>query len=226
VTGIETSDERPRHWVTLTRSFWMSETAISQKVFAEQMGQNPSQFKTGRGRKRVDLNRWPIDRVQWPQAVEFYQKLREADPVGLYRLPAEAEWEYACRAGTTSRFAYGERSDHQACNFDNQVRQPVAVDAYAPNAWGLYPMHGNMWEWCADWHARTFYAESPQENPLGPEHGTYRITRGGGWGATEGRTTASARGIARPESRFDCIGFRVVREWESGDADLIRRRFP
>jgi formylglycine-generating enzyme required for sulfatase activity len=209
--------------VTLTQSFWLSETTVTQRLFAEQMGHNPSRFKPARGRKRAELNLWPVDRVQWPQTREFCRKLREADPEGVYRLPTEAEWEYACRAGTQSRFAHGERSGLEHCNFDDRFRHPVAVESYKPNAWGLYQMHGNVWEWCADWYARGYYAESPSEDPTGPNQGSYRITRGGGWGATEGRTTASTRGVARPESRFDCIGFRVVREWRPGDAELIRR---
>jgi formylglycine-generating enzyme required for sulfatase activity len=220
--SFDPSDETPRHRVTLTRPFWLSEAPIVQSQFSQLMGSNPSRFRPARGRTREQLQHSPVDRVDWWMAQEFCRRLAELGVGQPCRLPTEAEWEYACRAGTTTPYAFGTILDANLANFGDFYRQTTPVKRYLPNAWGLYDMHGNVWEWTADWHSRRYYEQSPEVDPTGPESGEYRVTRGGGWGAGSSRVTSSARGVARPDNQFDCIGFRIVRDWCPDDADLIR----
>ncbi len=173
--------EETQHKVTLTKGFYMGVYTVTQEQWQEVMGNNPSVFK---GEKNL-----PVENVSWDDCQEFIKKLREKDKKS-YRLPSEAEWEYACRAGTTTPFHFGETiSTDQANYYGDAVygngkkgvyrKKTTPVGSFPANAFGLYDMHGNVWEWCQDW-----YGEYPQKevvDPQGPEKGKFRVLRGGSW---------------------------------------------
>ena len=170
----------------------------------------------------------PVDVVSWVDCQEFVKRLcvLEGVPAGTYRLPTESEWEYACRAGTPTAFAYGDSlSSHQA-NFDGNypyggaargpyVTKPVAVGSKKPNAWGLYDMHGNVWEWCQDWYDEGYYVMSPETDPGGPDSGSARVLRGGSWDGSGQDCSSPNRDRSTPDGRDCNTGFRVVSESSS-----------
>ncbi len=174
-------DEGPQHVVRLTEGFWLAETACSQVVWAAVMGANPSQFKD-------DLQN-PVEQVSWDEVVGFLRKVEALLPSMKAELPMEAEWEYACRAGGTKAFSWGGGITPKHANYNALIsygggptgewrEKTVPVKHHPPNAWGLYQMHGNVWEWCAD--GRRDYDGTPQVNPRGPEtDGVARVVRGG-----------------------------------------------
>jgi len=142
-----------------------------------------------------------------------------------FRLPTEAEWEYACRAGTTTPFSTGENLTTGQANYNGNYpyknnqkgvyrENTVAVGSFAPNAWGLYTMHGNVWEWCGDWYGGKYYEECKAkgivENPAGPGTGSHRVLRGGRWGSDAGRCRSAYRGSGTPDYRNAYVGFRLV----------------
>jgi len=167
------------------------------------MGTNPSLFSaSGKGKDEVsgeDTSRFPVERVSWEDAVEFCRELsllpEEKTEGRIYRLPSEAEWEYACRAGTTTPFHFGHQlNGNEAnclgnCPYGTETKGPflrrtTTVGSYQPNAFGLYDMHGNVWEWCQDWYGKDYYRNSPVDDPQGPSSGaSYRVIRGGNWQA-------------------------------------------
>ena len=175
------------------------------------------------GREKGNL---PVVKVSWFDCADYLEKLNKRNE-GKYRLPTEAEWEYACRAGSKEAYTWGkEISCDKAMYCNNSLKSescipyvkekglpvdsPAPVESYAPNAWGLYDMHGNVWEWCADWYAP--YPTGPVSDPAGPDSGTERVRRGGSW-FKEGWLCRSAnRNFAHPPSRYRTLGFRVVRE--------------
>jgi formylglycine-generating enzyme required for sulfatase activity len=212
-------DEGPWHEVEITRPSSLGIYAVTQGEYARIMGANPSHFKLG--------DRHPVENVSWEDAVEFCQKLRalgEEESAGrAYRLPSEAEWEYACRGPAISYqpFNLGSSLSATQVNFDGNFpyggapegvyrERTVPVDEFAPNGWGLYQMHGNVWEWCSDWFDPEYYAKSPKQDPQGALGGSRRVRRGGSWGS-RGRYCRSAyRGGDGPADR-DCeLGFRVA----------------
>ena len=196
--------EIPPHTVVLTSGFWMCDHEVTQAEYAAVMRTSPSEFK---GADR------PVETVSWYDAVAYCQKLTEREVKAgripshyQYRLPTEAEWEYACRAGTTGP-RYGEL-DGIAWWSGNSVEQTHPVKRKQPNAWGLYDMLGNVDEWCADW-----YGEYPAEriaNPAGPIVGTHRVVRGGSFFFEDFVLRSSARGVSDPTDSFNDTGFRVV----------------
>ncbi len=199
-------DESPTHQVTLTNAFYLSRTEVTQAQWVAKMGSNPSYF-TGDG----NTSR-PVEQVSWNDIQPFCTNS------GL-RLPTEAEWEYAYRAGTTTAFhgmpgyLNGTNDDNQlgtiawiSSNSGNQTR-PVA--GKAANGFGLYDMSGNVWEWCQDWYGT--YASGAQTNPTGPGSGSGRVLRGGGWGPYSNDCRASDRTSDPPDSRYNRMGFRVAR---------------
>lgn len=212
-------EEGPLHEVTLTRGFWLGTTPVTQLQYATMMGHNPS-WDSSRSADVEEENRdKPVQEVAWFDAAAFLQRLstrrRTAGPGGTrYRLPTEAEWEYACRAGTTSRFWSGdEEADlaRVAWYVENTESDVYPVAQYAPNAFGLYDVHGNVWEWCADLFDAHYYARSPKADPRCKRgEADRRVVRGGdAWD-----DAANCRSAARDDWDADCshndLGFRVV----------------
>ncbi len=198
------SDRELQHTVTLSQGFWLSDHEVTQSEYLSVMGSNPS-FFTG------DLNR-PVETVSWDDAVRYCQKLTEQErAAGLitaqeaYRLPTEAEWEYAARAGTTG-VRHGEL-DAIAWWSGNSGGQTRPVKQKAPNAWGLYDMIGNVWEWCSDWYG--VYPIGSVTDPIGPGSGTDHVDRGGGWGSGAERVRSAYRDGDDPGARMT-LGFRPV----------------
>jgi formylglycine-generating enzyme required for sulfatase activity len=234
------SPDEQQHEVEIS-AFYMGAYEVTQKQFRAVMGFNPSYFsKDGGGKGAVagqDTEEFPVEFVTWNEARDFCRKLTQLDdkakPDGwVYRLPTEAEWEYACRGGasTYQTFHFGNSLSSTQANFNGNrpyggaakgpyLARPCKVGSYPPNAFGLFDMHGNVWEWCADWYAEDYYPKSRRINPTGPRVGTCRVVRGGSR-AYPGVECRSARrlGTNEPSGRFNGTGFRVVL-CEPGPAD-------
>ena len=232
-------DEKPQHRVRISKPFYMGVYEVTQAEFKMIMESNPSSFTRDGLLKNAseDLNcaRLPIDNVTWYAAVEFCRRLSnlpaEKEAGRIYRLPTEAEWEYACRAGTTTAFHFGRSLSSSQANFNGAhpfgdarqgpfLNRTAIVGSYEPNAFGLYDMHGNLNEWCLDRFDRDSYSKSPAKDPRGPETGTSRVIRGGDW-YSDGRDCRSAFRYADiPDGRFYALGMRVVCELISDGAKL------
>jgi formylglycine-generating enzyme required for sulfatase activity len=205
--------ERPQHCVTISRPFELGKYEVNQEQWQAVMGSNPSAFK-GPG--------LPATNVSWHDVQEFIKRLQALDPQRGYRLPTEAEWEYACRAGSTGDFA-GEADNHpEAEGFgknpaamawfaDNSLNRPHPAGQMKPNAWGLFDMHGNVREWCQDWYDVGYYKQDPADDPQGPAEGTMKVNRGGSWQSPALMCRSAARGYDLPTERNNLIGFRLVR---------------
>ncbi|MEW6235639.1 MAG: formylglycine-generating enzyme family protein [Candidatus Omnitrophota bacterium] len=198
-------EDENQHPVTITKPFYMGKYEVTQAQWNAIMGTNPSYF-AGSGNL-------PVEQVSWMDCQEFIKKLNDLRQ-GIYRLPTEAEWEYACRAGTASAYYFGDDSSDPSDNNylwwnDNSRSMTHDAGTKLPNAWGLYDMAGNVWEWCSDWFAN--YPLDSQIDPTGPESGSFRIIRGGCWfSVLEGCRSANRFYIA-PEERYPDQGFRLVR---------------
>jgi formylglycine-generating enzyme required for sulfatase activity len=195
-------DRDDSHEVTLTKSYYMGKYEVTQEQWEAVMGNNPSEEK---GKKL------PVTDVSWNDCQEFIKKLN-AKTDGGYRLPTEAEWEYACRAGTTTAYSFGDKITPKDANYyDSKIDEPVAVGSYKPNAFGLYDMHGNVWEWCEDWKAD--YPAGAVMDPKGPATGKYRVLRGGSYvNNLESFDRSSLRfNNFTPTDRFLALGFRLAR---------------
>jgi formylglycine-generating enzyme required for sulfatase activity/ribosomal protein L32 len=201
------SDEGPVHTVNI-QSFELMTTEVTQGMWEELMGTNPSNF-TG------DLNR-PVESVSWNDCQEFINRMNDLDPSYTYRLPSEAEWEYACRAGTTTRYYWEEdpastEIGEYAWYDGNSSSTTHPVAQKLPNAWGLYDMSGNVWEWCADWYHESFSGAPTDGSPWVSPSGSYRVARGGGWYGDTGYYRSSHRGISCPGIGGFSRGFRLAR---------------
>ena len=202
-------EEEIQHKVTLTKGFYMGVYTVTQEQWKEIMGNNPSQFK---GEKNL-----PVETVSWGECQEFIEKLREKDKK-LYRLPTEAEWEYVCRAGTTTPFHFGETISTDQANYDGNFtygngkkgiyrEKTTPVGSYPANAWGLHDMHGNVWQWCQDW-----FGDYPQKNvvnPKGANTGSNRVLRGGSWSNDPRNCRSAYRYRYVPGLSNNRIGFRL-----------------
>jgi formylglycine-generating enzyme required for sulfatase activity len=201
------ADEK-QHRVTLTRPFYVSATEVTQQQFRAVTGRSPSYFHQ-QGEER------PVECVSWFDAVDFCEKL-SAKAGRKYRLPTEAEWEYAGRAGSNAPYSFGsdeQRLDEFAWHGQNSGHETHPVAQKKPNAWGLYDLHGNVWEWCQDWYLEGYYEGSPEPDPPGPESGVGRVVRGGSWINDPLRTCrCSERNVYNPRTRIYFVGFRVVCE--------------
>lgn len=208
------SNEGPQHVVRLTEGFWLADTACSQAVWEAVTGSNPSQFQ------KDPQN--PVEQVSWDDVQGFLQKVGERLPGVKAELPTEAEWEYACRAGTETAFNLGDRITPSQANYDGRKayadgqiieyrERTIPVKSFVPNPWGLYQMHGNVWEWCAD-GMRPYDGEA-QENPRG-ENGSAidapRVVRGGSWGDVPRGLRAAYSGQGPRDWRFAYLGFRFA----------------
>jgi formylglycine-generating enzyme required for sulfatase activity len=222
------ADETARE-VEIGRPFYLGAFEVTQAQYEKVAGKNPSFFaKGGGGQERVansDTSKHPVDNVSWHDAVAFCKKLgdlpAEKAAGRTYRLPTEAEWEYACRAGTKTATHYGDQMDANQANFNGLspyrtttggpfFRRTTRVGEYRPNAFGLYDMHGNVQEWCADWYAADYYARSPKADPPGPANGTERVLRGGAWPHSGKACRSAVRNKQSPETASYSFGFRVV----------------
>jgi serine/threonine protein kinase/formylglycine-generating enzyme required for sulfatase activity len=197
-------DESPVTHVTITQPFWIGRSEVTQAQWSTVMGKNPSQF-TGPDR--------PVEQVTWPEAEKFCQSLTERGrrdgwlPAGFeFNLPTEAQWEYACRAGTADEFG-GAPADLMWYS-DNSSNQTQPVGGKQANAWGLVDMHGNVWEWCRDWYGK--YPGGDVVDPTGPNSGTRRVVRGGSWSSSSSRSRASVRDGWKPHEKGNTVGFRIV----------------
>jgi formylglycine-generating enzyme required for sulfatase activity len=202
-------DEKPAHRVTLTQPFLMASTEVTQGQWKSVMGTEPWQ---GNDYVRVGAD-YPATFVSWADAVEFCQRLGQQEG-RQYRLPTEAEWEYACRGGSRTQYSFGDnRADLDGYGWfsanarDNYERYAHRVGQKRPNPFGLYDMHGNVWEWCSDWYGG--YASGSQTNPTGSESGELRVDRGGSWNYEPRRCRSAVRDGDSPTGRDD-LGFRPV----------------
>ncbi|MBC8875268.1 MAG: formylglycine-generating enzyme family protein [Planctomycetes bacterium] len=203
-----------RHKVRITKPFYIGVYEVTQAEYEKVMGKNPSvHSKGGRYANRVpekDTSRHPVENVLWDEAAEFCKRL-SAKEGKAYRLPTEAEWEYACRAGTTTRWICGNDQANvgeYAWHRGNAGMKTHPVGEKKPNAYGLHDMHGNVSEWCADW--RGPYASEEVSDPSGPETGSNRVHRGGAWCFGDLVCRSSLRSWLEPTYRFSSIGFRVA----------------
>ena len=224
------SNESPAHEVTLTRAFWLSETEVTQSEYQALMGTNPSHFS--------GCADCPVEKVNWFEALAYANALSVSqglapcfDISGFesgstvtvlplsgnpydcegYRLPTEAEWEYAARAGTDLVYAGSNDAGSVAWYSVNSGNQTHPAATKAPNAFGLYDMSGNVYEWCWDWYDAGYYSQSPSTDPLGPAGASYRVFRGGGWGGNASYLRAAFRGGGGPSYRHNALGFRLSR---------------
>lgn len=206
------AEEGPRHRVRLTQGYWLADTACTQALWQAVMGSNPSEFK--------DDCENPVENIRWDDVQEFLHALQWLLPNSAPALPTEAEWEYACRAGTRAPFSFGDTITPEQVNYDGNYpysggkpglyrEKTIPVKALPANAWGLYQMHGNVWEWCAD--GKRTYGDQPETDPRGPElegDGAWRVMRGGSWLLQAGRARSAYRNQWHRGSRNDYQGFR------------------
>ncbi len=203
-------DEKPQHRVRITKPFYLGKYPLTQEQWEAVMGNNPCNFKSPKH---------PVDKVNWDDCRQFLDKLnrRQGKQAGKFQLPSEAQWEYACRAGSKTRYCFGD--DEARLNeyawYGAYFEVPPAthpVGRKKPNAWGLYDMQGHLWEWCADWYDGRYYARSPADDPTGPAMGSHRAARGGSWRTSaSGCRSASRIGDLDLGDRFPNLGFRVCR---------------
>ncbi len=206
------ASEQPAHQVSLAKPFAMAKYEVTQELYQAVMGTNPSRWKGPRN---------SVEKVSWDEAVAFCRKVtQELRRLGMLRkeeiirLPTEAEWEYLCRAGTTTAYSFGEDANEltQYCWFTGNAKgNDPPVGAKKANPWGFYDMHGYVWEWCADaWHPN--YEGAPKDSSAWHAEGAKeRVIRGGAWTERAERCRSGARGHAAAETRSDAIGFRCVR---------------
>ena len=213
--------EKPQHQVTISRPFQIGRHEVTQAQWQAVLGENP--YARDRSNPYYDLPGMAerINRpnhpatVSWNDAQEFIAALNRREGGARYRLPTEAEWEYAARAGTTTRYSFGD-DERQLDRYawyggDFQTGGDHPVGTKQPNPWGLHDVHGNVWEWVADWYDPDYYARSPAVDPQGPQRGTHRVVRGGSWHATATSWRTAFRRDYDPDYRGISIGFRLVR---------------
>ncbi|MDR1396534.1 MAG: formylglycine-generating enzyme family protein [Desulfarculales bacterium] len=195
-------DETPRHRVSISKPFYLGKYEVTQGQWTEVTGNNPSRFK---GRNN------PVETVSWYDAREFIRLLNKREGHSRYRLPTEAEWEYAARAGGEAGF--GGRAGQlgtYAWYGANSGDKTHPVGRKRPNAWGLHDMRGNVWEWVRDWYGKNYYRHSSYSDPGGPSSGAYRGRRGGSWNNSAGFCRPAYRGSNSPGYRYADLGFRLA----------------
>jgi len=193
-----------QHRVKITKPFYLGKHEVTQTQWQAIMGSNPSHHSQGPEK--------PVDTVSWDDTQVFLARLNTASGM-KFGLPTETQWEYACRAGSTTRFSFGESEselDRYAWWKRNSDTSTHPVGTKEPNAWGLYDMYGNVWEWCADWYGADYYRESSQANPAGPPSGDHRVLRGGSFNSHPLGCRSGARNLSLPDRRIPPYGFRVM----------------
>jgi hypothetical protein len=202
------NDEGPQHEVTLTEGFWLADTACTQALWQAVTGENPRRFK--------DDPQLPVENVSWDDVTKrFLPALNRQLGEGAACLPTEAQWEYACRAGTTTAYEFGDAFDAARANVSGGAGKTVPVRQFPPSRWGLYQMHGNVWEWCLD--IGRPYTGDGVTDPEGGQGGSGRAVRGGSWHDGAGLARCAFRDVTPRDIRNDIIGFRfVLRSIEPG----------
>ena len=209
----ERYDDERQHQVTLSQGFWLAETPCTQELWQAVMGNNPSHFT-----KHLQN---PVDQISWDESQQFCQRANALLHGLQLRLPTEAQWEYACRAGTSTPFSFGEQITTKQANYDGNYpytdgpkgeyrEQTVPVSEFEPNHWGLFQMHGNVWEWCQDWYGD--YPSQAVIDAQGSAKGTGRVLRGGSWIDFAELLRCASRNHFRPDIRFHyhLIGLRLA----------------
>jgi sulfatase modifying factor 1 len=198
-------DRETPHSVTLTQGFYLGKHEVTQSQWEKVMGSNPSRYK---GADR------PVEKVSWPDVTSFCNKLTASErtagrlPAGMtYQLPTEAQWEYACRAGTKTSFSFGDSLTSGQANISGGPGETTAVGKYPGNSWGFHDMHGNVWEWCADRYG--IYPTVAATDPVGPADGSFRVLRGGSWGNTADYARSADRDWFEPAISYFSLGFRL-----------------
>ena len=211
-TDVDRYNDETQHSVTLTIGYWLADTTCTQELWQSVMGTNPSKFNTSKQN--------PVERISWNDCEEFFTTVNQLQPNLNLRFPTEAEWENACRAGTTTPFSFGDNITTDLVNYDGNYpyngakkgiyrKSTIGVTDLPCNQWGLYQMHGNVWEWCSDWYDGCNI--NTLIDPTGPATGSYRVLRGGSWYGF-GRVVRSAlRYDLEPSFANDLIGFRLAR---------------
>ena len=204
----EREGSEAQHQARLSKGFFMGTCPVTQAHWKKVMGENPSRFRG---------ENLPVEQISWHECAAFCKKMSEMDGK-LYRLPSESEWEHACRAGTITPFHFGETILADQGNFDAKYpygdgkkgtcrQQTTPVDEFAPNAWGLFDVHGNVWEWCSDWYG--IYPTEDSVDCHGPTNGAERVIRGGAWNQIPKRCRSAYRECSDPNKRRKDVGFRV-----------------
>jgi formylglycine-generating enzyme required for sulfatase activity len=207
------NDDEVQHRVTLSRLFYIGQHEVTQAEWMRAMKSNPSYFKT--------CERCPVEQVDFYQVNEFLSRLNAGASAMQFRLPSEAEWEYACRAGAATSFSTGGQLTAAQANIDSRYSggdadggaaydKTLPVGKFAPNAWALYDMHGNVWEWTNDWYGP--YIPRQDTDPRGPATGTKRVIRGGSWRFDASSARCGLRDTYSPQDKDYSLGFRVVAE--------------
>jgi uncharacterized protein (TIGR02996 family) len=210
-------DEQPGHAVRLTRHFFLGVTAVTQRQYRKLVSTNPAHFTS---RRQGGLDN-PVENVSHIEATAFCARLSsvpaEKAAGRVYRLPTEAEWEWACRAGTTTRYHFGDTATWRNARMDvkkapkaERILRSVPVGRYPPNAWGLYDMHGNIWEWCQDWFERYTKSRKEQVDPAGPASASFRVIRGGSWNSYPRWCRSARRSNQFDDANDNDIGFRIA----------------
>jgi formylglycine-generating enzyme required for sulfatase activity len=195
-----------QHEIILSKPFYMQTTEVTQGQWRKVMGNNPSMFKDCG-------DNCPVENISWGDIQEFIRRLNQTERVSKYRLPTEAEWEFACRAGSITKYSFGDSEselEDYAWYDKNSGRRTHSVSQKKPNAWGLYDMHGNVSEWCQDW--QDDYPSGTVSDPKGPAAGQHRVMRGGSWLDSAVVLRSAFRAQDYPMVRGSDIGFRLVRD--------------
>jgi formylglycine-generating enzyme required for sulfatase activity len=212
-------DNEVQHEVAITKPYYLGVYEVTQGQWVKVMGKNPSWSSADGGGKDTvkgqDTSNFPVESISWNDAAAFCSKLselaEEKKAGRVYRLPTEAEWEYACRAGTKTAFYFGsdeKQLGDYTWHFANAGGKPHAVGQKKANAWGLYDMYGNVWEWCQDWYGE--YDTNQSVDPKGPKEGSNRVRRGGCWRLAPGYFRSAYRDWGDPSYRDDYLGFRLA----------------
>lgn len=200
--------ELPAHKVTISKNFYMANTEVTQEMWLEVMG-----YKLGKEKRwqRKDWKKLPVSKINWQKAQEFIESINDMDESYRYRLPTEAEWEYAARAGTSGLrpFEYKDMAKH-AWFRESSGDKPMPVGSLKPNAWGLHDMIGNLWEWVEDSYDADYYKNSPAKDPAGAELSTRKAMRGGSYHCTPERVRVAIRGSNIQHKSMSVLGFRLA----------------